>query len=85
MHDTVLLSSERVMPWQLLIEEFSPEIKYIKSIKNVVADALIRLRTKTGNTVQDPFQNNPEALEEILGMPGSKIKSKEKLKNCSEM
>eukprot|EP00957_Ditylum_brightwellii_P097297 7410330-Ditylum_brightwellii.AAC.1 len=66
MHDTVLLSSERVMQWRLLIEEFSPEIKYIKGIKNVVADTLGRLHTKTGNLVQDPVQNSPEALEELL-------------------
>eukprot|EP00957_Ditylum_brightwellii_P089410 6807977-Ditylum_brightwellii.AAC.1 len=39
-HDTVLLFSERVMQWQLLIEEFGQEIKYVKGIKNVVADAL---------------------------------------------
>jgi hypothetical protein len=68
MHDTVLLSSERAMQWQLLIEEFSPEIKYVKGIKNVVADALSRLHTNTGNLVQDPVQNSPEALEKILGV-----------------
>eukprot|EP00957_Ditylum_brightwellii_P003693 279983-Ditylum_brightwellii.AAC.1 len=47
MHDTALLSSERIMQWRLLIEEFGAEIKYRKGIKNVVADALSRLRTKT--------------------------------------
>eukprot|EP00957_Ditylum_brightwellii_P210547 15365094-Ditylum_brightwellii.AAC.1 len=63
MHDIVLLLSERVMQWQLLFEEFGPEIKYLKGIKNVVADALSRIHTKTGNLVQDPVQNNLEALE----------------------
>ena len=34
---------ERVMRWQLLIEEFGPTIKYIKGPKNIVADTLSRL------------------------------------------
>eukprot|EP00957_Ditylum_brightwellii_P193511 14736192-Ditylum_brightwellii.AAC.1 len=66
MHDTVILSSEWVIQWQHLIEEFGPEVKYVKGIKNVVANALSRLRTKTGNLVQNPVQNSPEALEEVL-------------------
>eukprot|EP00957_Ditylum_brightwellii_P022004 1659889-Ditylum_brightwellii.AAC.1 len=59
-HDTVLLLSERVMQWQLLIEEFFPEVKDIKGIKNVVADALGRLCTETGNPVQDLAQISPD-------------------------
>eukprot|EP00957_Ditylum_brightwellii_P183179 13953042-Ditylum_brightwellii.AAC.1 len=62
MHNTVLLSSERGY------EEFGPEIKCVKGIKNVAADAFSRLRTKTGNPVQDTVQNSPVALEEILGV-----------------
>ena len=63
------------MQWQLLIEEFVQEIKYVKGIKNVVADALSRLHTKTGNPVQDPVQNSPGALEEILGVkPATELK-----------
>ena len=31
------------MRWRLMIEEFGPEIKYIKGENNVVADALYRL------------------------------------------
>ena len=34
---------ERIMRWQLLIEEFGPTIEYIKGPKNIVADALSRL------------------------------------------
>jgi len=64
----MLLKSERVMRWRLLLEEFGPEIKYIKGSKKLVADALSRLCTKTGNPVQDPVQNSSEALEEILGV-----------------
>ena len=36
-------NTERVMRWRLLLEEFSPEITYIKGPHNVVADALSRL------------------------------------------
>ena len=36
-------NTERVMRWRLLIEEYGPEIKYIKGENNIVADALSRL------------------------------------------
>ena len=31
------------MHWRLILEEFGPELKYIKGENNVVADALSRL------------------------------------------
>ena len=34
---------ERVMRWRLVLEEYGPDLKYIKGTKNVVADALSRL------------------------------------------
>ena len=34
---------EHVMRWRLLLEEYSPEIKYISGKKNIIADALSRL------------------------------------------
>ena len=36
-------NTERVMRWRLILEEFGPELKYIKGEDNVVADALSRL------------------------------------------
>ena len=36
-------NSDRVMRWRLFIEEYSPNLKYIKGEENVVADALSRL------------------------------------------
>ena len=33
-------NTERVMLWPLILEEFGPELKYIKGENNVVADAL---------------------------------------------
>ena len=35
--------TERVMRWRLILEEFGPELKYIKGENNVVAEALYRL------------------------------------------
>ena len=35
-----MFNTERVMRWCLILEEFSPELKYIKGENNVVADAL---------------------------------------------
>ena len=37
-------SSDRVYRWRLLLEEYGPEIVYIKGIDNTVADAISRLR-----------------------------------------
>ena len=36
-------TSDRVLRWRLLLEEFGPEIEYIKGIDNTVADAISRL------------------------------------------
>ena len=44
-HETLLMSSDRVMRWRLIIEEYGPKIFYIPGPNNVVADALSRLPT----------------------------------------
>ena len=36
-------ASDRVLRWRLILEEFGPEIVYIKGIDNIVADAISRL------------------------------------------
>ena len=36
-------NTERVIRWRLLLEEYGPELKYIKGTKNVIADLLSRL------------------------------------------
>ncbi len=36
-------NSDRVMRWRLFIEEYSPDLRYVKGEHNVVADALSRL------------------------------------------
>jgi ribonuclease HI len=49
--DALGLTSDRVYRWRLLLEEFGPEIVYIKGIHNTVADAISRLDF-------GPIQNN---------------------------
>ena len=36
-------TSDRITRWRLLLEEYNPEISYIKGIENTVADAINRL------------------------------------------
>jgi hypothetical protein len=43
MRDALGLSSNRVYRWRLLLEEYGPEIVYIKGMHNTVADAISRL------------------------------------------
>ncbi len=41
--DALGLTSDRVYRWGLLLEEYAPEIIYIKGIHNTVADAILQL------------------------------------------
>ena len=43
MQECLGLTSDRIYRWRLLLEEYGPEITYIKGIDNTVADALSRL------------------------------------------
>ena len=43
MQDALGLTSVRVYRWRLILEEYGPEIMYIKGIYNTVADAISRL------------------------------------------
>jgi hypothetical protein len=49
-------NTERVMRWRLLLEEYGPELRYIKGEHNVVADALLRL---------DMLASHPQSEEDI--------------------
>ena len=58
-------NTERVMRWRLVIEEFGPELKYIKGESNIVADALSRL----GMMGNEEFASKYEGqMEELLAM-----------------
>ena len=41
--DALGLTSDRVFPWRLILEEYGPEIVYIKGIDNTMTDAISRL------------------------------------------
>jgi hypothetical protein len=43
MRDALGLTSDHVYQWRLLLEEYGPDIVYIKGIHNTVADAVSRL------------------------------------------
>jgi hypothetical protein len=43
MRDALGLTSDQVYRWRLLLEEYRPEIVYIKGIHNTVADAVSQL------------------------------------------
>ena len=53
-------NTDRVMRWRLILEEYSPEIIYIKGPNNVVADALSRLPIKENN--ENKNNNNTNDL-----------------------
>jgi transposase InsO family protein len=57
-------NSDRVMRWRLYIEEYSPDLKYIKGENNVVADALSRLPKElaTLSKEETPLNDSLEAF-----------------------
>jgi hypothetical protein len=46
-------NTDRVMRWRLIIEEFGPDLNYVKGEKNIVADALSRLELKDDKPSSD--------------------------------
>jgi hypothetical protein len=45
-------NTERVMRWRLILEEYNPELRYIKGENNIVADALSRLNMTADRTTR---------------------------------
>lgn len=54
-----VFNTERVMRWRLIIEEYGPELKYVKGHHNVVADTLSRLDLEPSL----PSEPDPTVLE----------------------
>jgi hypothetical protein len=60
--DVLGLTSDRVYRWQLLLEEYAPEIIYIKGTHNTVADTNLQLE-------YDPMLNTTnEYTHAMLGV-----------------
>lgn len=52
-HKITQFSTQRVMRWRILIEEFAPTFHYLKGPHNVVADALSRIPTSLASFLVD--------------------------------
>ena len=53
-------NTDRVMRWRLIIEEYGPELVYVKGLENVAADALSRLARMS----KLPTTNDPQTFKE---------------------
>jgi hypothetical protein len=60
---------DHVMRWRLTIEEYGPELKYIKGERNIVADALSRLDMSSdkSHTLEETF------MAELFGLDSEDI------------
>ena len=58
-------TAERTLRWRLLLEEYNPELRYIKGYKNEVADALSRL--PQDESIIPEFPYTPYKLAEMFG------------------
>jgi len=58
------VNTQRVMQWQLLSEEFNPELTHVKGTNNIVADALSRPDMAEGEFSAEAFANELANEEE---------------------
>ncbi len=72
-------NTERVMRWRLILEEYGPELNYIKGENNIVADALSRLEMTpdvepiTDNDYAECLAAEPEDFPEDFPMSYAQI------------
>ena len=71
-------NTERVMRWRLLIEEFGPELRYIKGELNIVADVLSRLNIKEEEFSMDAFAFDDEDFPESYPLSYKEIAFQQK-------
>jgi hypothetical protein len=59
-------TSDRVMRWRLLIEEFGPEFKYIQGKHNLIVDALSRLEMKDSSDESILYKPTHQCMAAII-------------------
>jgi hypothetical protein len=69
--DGLGLTSDRVARWQILLEQYVPEIIYIKGIHNTVTDAISRLD-------YDPKLNTTNEYNHAMHVMSTKVESNQK-------
>ena len=57
-------NTARVMRWRLILEEYGPELRYIKGENNIVADALSRLNILDSDGSKE--QMDPSEIAELM-------------------
>ncbi len=65
------MTSDRVTRWQILLEDYAPEIIYIEGIHNTVADAISRLD-------YDPKHNTTNEYNHAMHVKSTKVVSNHK-------
>ncbi|GFH49692.1 hypothetical protein CTEN210_06168 [Chaetoceros tenuissimus] len=63
-YEATLSESQRVMRWQLLLEEFGPNIIHIAGVDNIVADTLSCL--KSNNVEEDKNESTSTKVQVIF-------------------
>ena len=66
-------NTERVMRWRLVLEEYGPELRYIKGEQNIVADALSRLGID--DNIPLPSVHDVNAMAECFNNEGTEFPS----------
>ena len=62
-------NSDRVLRWRLFLEEYAPDLRYIKGSKNVVADALSKMERSA-----DVYDESLEMFYSITCFAANKTK-----------
>ena len=68
------LASNQMIRWRMMLEEFGPEFRHVKGVKNVVADALSRLPTVHKD---DDIIDHEEQLPELSDVKTKDIKAEQ--------
>ena len=59
------LNTDRVLRWRLILEEYGPDIEYIKGGKNIVSDTLSRITFNWNKETTQKSTDQQEIVSEI--------------------